>query len=133
MRTVCPKCSVRYDDADCDTICPHPRLRSLEMEKNWKLGYALLGKTVRFNHMPPGSGSHCNMLTFEGMVGIEGFPGEFAPHLFQIDEASITCPVCRRTSFNKNDVEQKYCGFCHRFHDEILQSLPQLGPIGSES
>jgi len=32
---------------------------------------------------------------------------------------SITCPRCGMTSYNRNDIEQKYCGACHRFHDEM--------------
>lgn len=27
--------------------------------------------------------------------------------------ACITCPTCKRTSFNPNDVEAGYCGYCH--------------------
>lgn len=27
---------------------------------------------------------------------------------------SITCPVCRRTSYNDNDIWHKYCGYCHQ-------------------
>jgi uncharacterized OB-fold protein len=30
----------------------------------------------------------------------------------------ITCLTCGRTSFNPTDVEQKYCGHCHVFHEE---------------
>lgn len=26
---------------------------------------------------------------------------------------SITCPKCGRTSYNPNDIEQGYCGYCH--------------------
>lgn len=26
---------------------------------------------------------------------------------------SITCPRCRRTSWNPNDVREGYCGYCH--------------------
>ena len=29
---------------------------------------------------------------------------------------SITCTTCRKTSHNPNDVENRYCGFCHVFH-----------------
>lgn len=29
---------------------------------------------------------------------------------------SITCTKCRHTSWSPNDVEQRYCGFCHVFH-----------------
>lgn len=30
----------------------------------------------------------------------------------------IVCPRCGRTSHNRNDIEQRFCGACHRFHDE---------------
>jgi hypothetical protein len=31
--------------------------------------------------------------------------------------ASIQCLTCGLTSHNPNDVEQKYCGHCHKFHE----------------
>ncbi len=31
---------------------------------------------------------------------------------------SITCPICHRVSYNLNDIAQRYCGQCHRFHDD---------------
>lgn len=34
--------------------------------------------------------------------------------------SSITCPTCKRTSHNPNDVEQGYCGFCHRLTSQPL-------------
>ena len=39
---------------------------------------------------------------------------------------SITCPNCGRTSYNLNDVEQRYCVACHRFADD---PPPQGEPI----
>lgn len=37
-----------------------------------------------------------------------------------VDEGSaIQCLVCGRTSHNTNDVAYRYCGFCHRFHDDM--------------
>ena len=30
---------------------------------------------------------------------------------------SITCPRCGRVSFNAGDIEHRYCGNCHQFHD----------------
>lgn len=33
---------------------------------------------------------------------------------------SITCPICKMTSFNLNDVNFKYCGNCHKFHDQMI-------------
>lgn len=35
------------------------------------------------------------------------------------DAVSITCPACGRTSYNQNDVREKYCGACHRFHEDM--------------
>jgi hypothetical protein len=32
----------------------------------------------------------------------------------------ITCPVCGMTSYNPNDVQQRYCGNCHQFIDLLL-------------
>jgi len=34
------------------------------------------------------------------------------------DGRAITCHRCGRTSFNANDVAQRYCGHCHMFHDD---------------
>lgn len=31
-------------------------------------------------------------------------------------ETGIKCRACGRVSWNKNDVEKKYCGNCHEFH-----------------
>lgn len=33
---------------------------------------------------------------------------------------SITCPRCHLVSYNPSDVQERYCGFCHRFHDDPL-------------
>ena len=33
------------------------------------------------------------------------------------DGRSITCQRCGRTSYNAGDVENRYCGFCHVFHE----------------
>lgn len=30
---------------------------------------------------------------------------------------SITCPVCGAVSYHPADIEQRYCGRCHQFHD----------------
>lgn len=30
----------------------------------------------------------------------------------------ITCLRCGRTSYHPQDVQQRYCGACRRFHDE---------------
>lgn len=33
----------------------------------------------------------------------------------QLEPSSFVCPTCRRTSHNLGDVENRYCGACHRF------------------
>jgi len=30
----------------------------------------------------------------------------------------IRCHTCNLTSFHPKDVEERYCGCCHRFHEE---------------
>lgn len=39
-------------------------------------------------------------------------------------QRSITCPQCKRTSWNPNDVFQRYCGNCKMFHDDMPPPLP---------
>jgi len=34
------------------------------------------------------------------------------------DGKSITCKLCLKTSYHLVDVRERYCGFCHEFHDE---------------
>jgi hypothetical protein len=29
----------------------------------------------------------------------------------------IECAQCGMRSYNRNDIEQRYCGYCHQFHD----------------
>jgi hypothetical protein len=42
---------------------------------------------------------------------------------------SITCPVCGKTSHNTNDVQHRYCGFCHKFHDQFTDAERTAAPI----
>jgi hypothetical protein len=36
-----------------------------------------------------------------------------------IDEPFIICPRCARKSHHPKDIEQRYCGFCHMFHEQM--------------
>lgn len=36
--------------------------------------------------------------------------------------ASITCPRCGRTSYHPRDIQERYCGACHQFH-EFMEPL----------
>lgn len=33
------------------------------------------------------------------------------------DNSGIICLTCGRLSRNSNDVRERYCGACHRFHE----------------
>ena len=44
------------------------------------------------------------------------------------DAGFITCLRCGKTSYNPNDVQQRYCGHCHVFHEE--SELDQPGQMG---
>jgi hypothetical protein len=32
----------------------------------------------------------------------------------------IVCTTCGRASHNRHDIEERYCGNCHRFHAHVL-------------
>ena len=38
-------------------------------------------------------------------------------------QPGIVCKLCKRTSFHPMDVEQKYCGNCHIFHEQFAQFM----------
>lgn len=38
-----------------------------------------------------------------------------------VETRAIQCLVCGRVSYNPNDIRDKYCGFCHRFHEDPAQ------------
>lgn len=40
---------------------------------------------------------------------------------------SITCHTCGRTSYHREDIRQKYCGCCHKFHE--LEALDRAMTI----
>lgn len=42
---------------------------------------------------------------------------EGVPYWISPGGDSITCTKCRMTSRNPNDVVNRYCGFCHVFHN----------------
>lgn len=43
---------------------------------------SFLGKLVRFNHLPQSEPSKVLRVNINGLIEIEGFSGQFAPHLF---------------------------------------------------
>jgi hypothetical protein len=88
MMRVCADCGQRYDDGRRLTCCPHSPLMSDEDLAQKDLAMGLIGKTIRFNHLTE-AGPDCRVTSigWNGMVTIEGWAGEFAPHVFTIVEA----------------------------------------------
>jgi len=35
------------------------------------------------------------------------------------DHPSVVCPRCGRRSYNPGDITHRYCGACHRYHDDL--------------
>lgn len=42
---------------------------------------------------------------------------------------SFTCSVCKRTSYNPNDVAAQYCGACKEFEADRVAEKPPLGIV----
>lgn len=84
MQVTCPKCKSEYDDAQCFTFCPHQMFMSrVDLERKIA-ALELIGKDVRFNHLTDNDKFRIRGVTWDGMVLIDAYPGEFAPHLFTV-------------------------------------------------
>lgn len=47
------------------------------------------------------------------------FQNGSCPYILALGEnPSITCMTCGKTSYNSNDIEKRYCGFCNKFHKD---------------
>jgi ribosomal protein L37E len=49
----------------------------------------------------------------------------------------IRCPRCGLTSYNPKDIAERYCGYCHAFHDDMVGAQPEeasmaAGSLGAE-
>ena len=83
MQRTCSACRASYDDAVCWTFCPHDRFISDEHAARKDLAHSLMGKPLLFD----GVRTRVNYVCGDGMVEIDGFTGQFAPHLFMIVDA----------------------------------------------
>jgi hypothetical protein len=86
VKRVCDQCRVRYDDAAQFTICPHQRFLSSEMQTQKDLAMTLLGKDLFWasDEQQHGEPMHVQAISFDGMVTVTAYTGEFAPHLFRV-------------------------------------------------
>ena len=46
-------------------------------------------------------------------------PAGLSDFIGAAEQPAWTCPHCKRTSWNPNDVKYHYCGACHHFCDEV--------------
>ena len=42
-------------------------------------------------------------------------------YITPVDRAWIKCLRCGRTSHNVHDVCERYCSYCHSFHDDVAK------------
>jgi len=86
MRIHCTRCQAEYDDAERATVCPHAEIYPAAILRRKDAAMALLGKRVRWAHLPDGAALRVQSVGWSGLVTVEGFAGEFAPHLFVVKE-----------------------------------------------
>jgi hypothetical protein len=88
------------------------RLSTLEIQREQlvTLVHALLGQTIhKAEHIDePTLAIHAK--TYE--IGHDGA----SPFL--------QCHLCRRRSYNENDITHRYCGYCHLFHGDLSANTP---------
>jgi hypothetical protein len=82
MRVWCSQCDSSYDDAERLTFCPHEPIMDEDDLAQKKAALALLGKELFFAHQPEGPFHRIQSINWNGMITLDGMPGEFAPHLF---------------------------------------------------
>jgi hypothetical protein len=73
---------MEYDDARRSTICPHNKLMSDEDMDRKELAMSLTEKKLQFASDPDRPAVEIQSISWNGMVTLRGWAGEFAPHLF---------------------------------------------------
>ncbi len=43
----------------------------------------------------------------------------------------IQCLVCGRISYHPEDIRERYCGSCHRFHEDAEEISARRGTLGN--
>lgn len=88
MEMNCGDCGKPYDDFERTTLCPHGLIMPREDLDRKIAALKLYGKgAVRFAHQQESGPDHrVQWISWNGMIGLEGMAGEFAPHLFVAKE-----------------------------------------------
>lgn len=75
---------------------------------------------------PPHGGHLCEDCLVEAALHAQKQRDETPPPPPKPKEPSITCPECRMTSYNPNDIKQGYCGNCHWWtSDPVMRNVPK--------
>jgi len=45
---------------------------------------------------------------------------------YKLHNDNIECLICGSKSYNANDIEKRYCGHCHTFHDSMTVTAEEL-------
>lgn len=82
MNIDCGGCGKTYDDFERTTLCPHGLIMPREDLDRKIAALKLYGKgTVRFVDDRRGPDYRVQWISWNGMIGLEGLEGDFAPHL----------------------------------------------------
>jgi hypothetical protein len=90
MRRNCTECHASYDDAARLTYCPHDPLMSAEDLEQKDAAIKLIAKPLHFAGQPDGPEVRVESISWNGMVTLKGWSGQFAPHLFVIKQPIST-------------------------------------------
>ncbi len=65
------------------TVCPHEEFLTVDEAAQKAVALRLLGRKVVFAHRPEGvEPARVTTVHWDGMIELEGWSGEFAPHVF---------------------------------------------------
>jgi hypothetical protein len=62
----------------------------------------------------------------EALAGLRALQEALQRHGFTPAQPSITCPRCGSVSYNPGDIEHRYCGRCHQFHQDFPGNPPAV-------
>lgn len=63
-------------------------------------------------------GKFCKAIVDKFDAAVNEPPALDRTYSISADGQTITCHVCHRTSGHPDDIKNKYCGYCHTFHED---------------
>lgn len=89
MIRICATCRATFDDAECNTQCPHHRFLSSRLQVQKDLALTLLGKRVQWRDASRPLSPDYTVMTvtsveYDGMVTVSERTGLFSPYGFEV-------------------------------------------------